>query len=72
MIEIIHRIVMEDRQIKVREIAKIVGFSVSAVHNILHEKLEMKKMCARLCRDGCPDCWPSTKNAREKTFQSSV
>ena len=43
----IHRNFMEDRRIKVREIAEIVGISVGAVHNILHEKLEMKKMCAR-------------------------
>ena len=47
MIEKIHRIGMENRLIKVREIAEIVGISVGAVHNILHEKLEMKKMCAR-------------------------
>ena len=47
MIEKIHRIVMEDRRIKVREIAEIVGISVRVVHNILHEKLKMKKMCAR-------------------------
>ena len=38
---------MEDRRIKVCEIDAIVGISVGAVHNILHEKLEMKKMCAR-------------------------
>ena len=38
---------MEDRRIKMREIAEIVGISVGAVHNILHEKLYMKKMCAR-------------------------
>ena len=36
---------MEDHRIKVHEIAEIVGMSVGAVHNILHEKLEMKKMC---------------------------
>ena len=44
-IEKIDRIVMEDQRIKVREIAEIVGISVGAVHNILHEKLEMKKIC---------------------------
>ena len=47
MIKKIHPIVMEDHWIKVREIAEIVGISVGVVHNILHEKLEMKKMCAR-------------------------
>ena len=40
MIEKIHRIVMNDRRIKVREIAEIVRISVGAVHNILREKLE--------------------------------
>ena len=38
---------MEDRRIKVREISEIVRISVGAVHYILHEKLEMKKRCAR-------------------------
>ncbi|XP_011630294.1 histone-lysine N-methyltransferase SETMAR-like [Pogonomyrmex barbatus] len=47
MIEKIHRIVMEDRRIKVRDIAEIVGISVDRVHNILHKELEMKKLCAR-------------------------
>ena len=47
MIEKIHRIFMEDRRIKVREIPEIVGISVGAVHNILYEKLEMKKTRAR-------------------------
>lgn len=47
MIEKIHGIVMEDRRMKVREIAEIVGISVDRVHNILHEKLQMKKLCAR-------------------------
>ena len=47
MIAEIHRIVMEDHGIKVREIAEMIEISVGAVHNILHEKLEIKKMCAR-------------------------
>jgi len=47
MIEKIHRIVMEDRRMKVRDIAEIVGISVDRMHNILHKKLEMKKLCAR-------------------------
>ena len=47
MIAKIHRIVMDDRRMKVRDIAEIVGISVDRVHNILHEKLEMKKLCAR-------------------------
>ena len=47
MIEKMLRIVMENRRIQLREITKIVGISVSAVYNILHEKLEIKKICAR-------------------------
>ncbi|KMQ87583.1 mariner transposase [Lasius niger] len=47
VIKKIHRIVMEDRRMKVRDIAEIVGISVGGVYNILHEKLEMKKLCAR-------------------------
>lgn len=47
MIEKIHRIVMEDRRMKVRDIAEIIGISIDRVHNILHKKLEMKKLCAR-------------------------
>ena len=47
MIKNIHHIVMEDRRINLRQVAEIFGISVSAVHNILHEKLEMKEMCAR-------------------------
>ena len=47
MIDKIHRIVMEDRRITVREIAEIVGISVGAVHNILHEKLGMKNCGTR-------------------------
>lgn len=48
IIEKIHHIVMEDRRIKMHDIAEIVGISVDRVHNILHEKLGMKKLCARL------------------------
>ena len=47
MIENILCIVMEDREIKMREIDEIAEISVRVVHNILHEKLEMKNMCAR-------------------------
>jgi [histone H3]-lysine36 N-dimethyltransferase SETMAR len=47
MISKIHGIVLEDRRVKVREIAETVGISTERVHNILHQKLEMKKLCAR-------------------------
>ena len=39
--------VLEDRQIKVREISKIVSISTKRVYNILHEKLEVRKVGAR-------------------------
>lgn len=37
---------MEDHRMKVREIAEAVGISTERVHN-MHEKLHMKKLCAR-------------------------
>nr|XP_033774750.1 histone-lysine N-methyltransferase SETMAR-like [Geotrypetes seraphini] len=47
MIEKIHCFVMEDRQVKVYEIAETVGISSEQVHNILNEKLHMRKLCAQ-------------------------
>lgn len=47
IIEKIHVIVMDDRRVKVREIAKIVGISEERVRNILHQELGMRKLCAR-------------------------
>ena len=47
MIEKIHKLVLEDRRIKVRQIAEITGISTERVHFILHEQLQMKKLCAR-------------------------
>ena len=41
-------IVLADRRLKVRELADMVGISKSAVHRILTENLEMRKLCARL------------------------
>ena len=38
---------MEDRWVKVCEIAESVGISNEWVHNILHKKLQMKKLSAR-------------------------
>lgn len=37
---------MEDLQMKVRDIAEIVGLTADSVNNILHKKLEIKKLCA--------------------------
>jgi len=47
IVEKIHGMIMEDRRMKVREIAEAVGISTERVHNILHEKLHVKKLCAR-------------------------
>ena len=34
---------MEDRRMKMHDIAEIVGISVDRMHNILHKELKMKK-----------------------------
>lgn len=47
MVTKIHDIVLEDRRVKVREIAKKVSISNERVFNILHEHLGMKKLSAR-------------------------
>lgn len=47
MITKIHDIVLNDRRVKVREIADIVSISDERVRNILHSYLEMKKLSAR-------------------------
>ncbi|XP_023231277.1 uncharacterized protein LOC111631292 [Centruroides sculpturatus] len=38
---------LDDSQLKVRELADMVGISKSAVHRILTENLDMRKLCAR-------------------------
>jgi histone-lysine N-methyltransferase SETMAR len=47
MVTKIHKMVLDDRRLKVRELADMVGISKSAVHRILTENLDMKKLCAR-------------------------
>lgn len=47
MIEKIHDIVINDRRVKVRKIAKTVGISIEQVQNILTTHLDMKKLFAR-------------------------
>jgi hypothetical protein len=39
--------VLDDRRMKVREIAETIGISIERVEYILHEELNMKKLCAR-------------------------
>jgi hypothetical protein len=40
--------VLDDRRIKVHEISETIGISKERVGYILHEELDMKKLCARL------------------------
>jgi len=39
--------VLDDRRMKVREIAETIGISKECVGCILHEELDMKMLCAR-------------------------
>ena len=47
MVKKIHKMVLDERRLKVRELADMVGISKSAVHRILTENLDMRKLCAR-------------------------
>ncbi|XP_017479387.1 PREDICTED: histone-lysine N-methyltransferase SETMAR-like [Rhagoletis zephyria] len=47
MVKKIHKAVMDDCRLKVRELADIVGISKSTVHRVLAEDLEMRKLCPR-------------------------
>ncbi|EFN78432.1 hypothetical protein EAI_13701, partial [Harpegnathos saltator] len=48
MVKKIHKMVLDDRRLKVRELADMVGISKSAVHRILIENLDIwRKLCAR-------------------------
>lgn len=47
MIKKIHQIVLEDRRLKVHQIAETCGMSGERVRNILHNHLSMQKLCAR-------------------------
>jgi len=47
IIEQVHDMVLDDRQMKVRETAEAIGISKEHVGYILHEELDMKKLCAR-------------------------
>ena len=42
-----HDVVLDDQRMKVREIAETTGISKERVGYILHEELDMKKLCAR-------------------------
>jgi hypothetical protein len=45
--EQVHNMVLDDRQIKLREISETIGISKERVGYILHEELDMKKFCAK-------------------------
>jgi histone-lysine N-methyltransferase SETMAR len=47
MVKKIHKKVLDDRRLKVRELADMVGISKSAVYRMLPENLDMRKLCAR-------------------------
>lgn len=47
IVEKVHQIVMEDRRLKLDEIAEASGISHERAHNILHEHLGMRKLTAR-------------------------
>jgi histone-lysine N-methyltransferase SETMAR len=47
IIEQVHDIVLDDRRMKVREIAETTSISKECVGYILHKELNMKKLCAR-------------------------
>lgn len=47
LIDRVHDMVLEDRRVKLREIAEAVGISVERVCHILHNELHMNKLCAR-------------------------
>jgi hypothetical protein len=46
IIKQVHDMVLDDRRMKMREIAEIIGISKERVGYILHENLDMKKLCA--------------------------
>ena len=52
--------ILDDRRIKVPEIAETIGISKERVGYILHEELDMKKSFAQ---DGCRACSQQIKHA---------
>ena len=47
MVQKIYKMVLDDRRLKVRELSDKVGISRNAVHCILTENLDMRKLCAK-------------------------
>ena len=47
MVKKVHKMVLDDRRLKARELVDMVGISKRAVHRILTENLDMRKLCVR-------------------------
>jgi transposase len=47
IVEQVHDMLLGDRRMKVCEIAETIGISKKRIGYILHEELDMKKLCAR-------------------------
>ncbi|GBP54687.1 Histone-lysine N-methyltransferase SETMAR [Eumeta japonica] len=47
IVDKIHEMILDDRRMKVRELAHAVGISTERVHHILHEYLDKRKLSAR-------------------------
>lgn len=43
----IHKMIMEDRKVKIREIAEAINISKDSIWRIIHEKLQMRKLVAK-------------------------
>ncbi|XP_048253298.1 protein GVQW3-like [Haliotis rufescens] len=46
-IDTVHKLVMENRRITRHELEETTGLSYGSIHNIIHGKLHMSKVCAR-------------------------
>ena len=51
--------VLDNRRMKMRDISEIIGISKERVGYIFHEKLVIKRLCAKWCRA----CLQQIKNA---------
>jgi DNA-binding Xre family transcriptional regulator len=63
-IEQVHDMLLDERRMKVREIAETIGISKERVGHILHEELDMKKLCAR--------CLPLLLTADQKRTRMKI
>lgn len=68
MVNKIHKMILDDRLLKIHELANMVDISNSAMHCILTENLDIRKLCSR----GCHVCSQWNKNSVMKMFQLSA